>query len=173
MKTKKIILTAMFASIGIVLPQLIHLFGGPSLGSILLPMHLPVFIGAMLLGVQSGIIIAVISVGIGALLGMPPIPIASYMIFELITYAILSGFLYKNKKFNIYVSFIIAKISGMLIALIVTTILLKLFNIGNPLVFGSLAMFAPGIPGIIIQLALVPPVVILIERGVRTNEQSS
>ena len=44
MKTRKMILTGLFAAFGIVLPQTLHLFGGSLLGSTLLPMHLPVFI---------------------------------------------------------------------------------------------------------------------------------
>ena len=160
----------MFASIGIVLPQSIHFFGGPTLGSILLPMHLPVFIGSMLLGMQSGIIIAIISVGVGMMLGMPPTLIAAYMIFELVTYAIVSAYLYRNKHLNIYIALGISKISGMLVALLVTTILLKLFGLGNPLIFGSIAMFSPGIPGIVVQLILIPPIIMLIERGINIYE---
>ena len=50
MNTKKLVLTSLFVALAIVLPQALHLIGGPGLGAVLLPMHLPIFIGAMLLG---------------------------------------------------------------------------------------------------------------------------
>lgn len=170
MNTRKLVLTSIFVAIGIVLPQTIHLFGGPTLGAILLPMHLPVFIGAMVLGVESGILIAVLSVGIGVALGMPPILIATYMIFELSVYGLLSGYLYKHRKWNVYLSYLVAKVSGMVVALLVTIILLDILGLGNPMMFGTFGMFVPGIPGIIIQLAIVPPIVILLERELKHHE---
>lgn len=98
MTTKQLTLTALFVALGIVLPQSIHFFGGPNLGVILLPMHFPVFIGAMLLGPRSGVIIAVLSVSLGMLLGMPILIVGLYMLFELSVYALVSGYLYFNKK---------------------------------------------------------------------------
>ena len=170
MITRKMIYTALFASVGIILPQIIHIISGPALGPILLPIHLPVFIGAMLLGSRSGILIAIVSLFIGFLLGMPPYPIIVFMFFEMIVYGLVSGYLYYNLKLNIFVSFISAKILGMAMALFTVNIALSLTNVSLPPVFGSIAMFSIGIPGIIIQLILVPIIVVRLKGVYVTNE---
>ena len=169
MITRKMIYTALFASIGIILPQLIHIIGGPSLGPILLPIHLPVFIGAMLLGSRSGILIAIVSLFIGFLLGMPPYPIIVFMFFEMIVYALISGYLYFKLELNIFVSLISAKVLGMATSFITVNIALSFTNISLPPLFGSLAVFSIGIPGIIIQLILVPIIVVRLKGVYVTN----
>ena len=170
MTTKQIIYTALFASIGIVLPQTFHLIGGTALGTILLPMHLPVFIGAMLLGPLSGVVIALVSLTIGVMIGMPPMPIAIFMAFEMITYALVAGYLYNKRNLNIFVSLVIAKLSGMTISLIAINIAIILFSLALPPIFGTIAMFTIGIPGIIIQLIIVPIIVIRVKGAFKSNE---
>ena len=170
MTTRKMLYTSLFASIGIVLPQFIHIISGPSLGPILLPIHLPVFIGAMLLGSRSGVIIAIVSLFIGFLLGMPPYPIIIFMFFEMIIYGLISGVLYYKLNINIYISLIVAKLLGMLTALITINIALLLTNISLPPLFGSIAMFTIGLPGIVIQLIVVPIVVVRLKGVYITNE---
>ncbi len=170
MTTKQLIYTALFASIGIVLPQAFHFIGGSTLGIVFLPMHLPVFIGAMLLGPLSGVIIAIVSLTIGVTIGMPTMPIAFFMVFEMTTYALVSGYLYYKKSLNIFVSLIIAKISGMIVSLIVINIAVILFSLALPPVFGTIAMFTVSIPGIVIQLILVPIIVIRVKGAFESNE---
>jgi niacin transporter len=165
MTTRKLVLTSLFVAIGIVLPQTFHLIGGPSLGSMLLPMHIPVFIGAMLLGPISGLIIALASVIIGVFLGMPPIIIASYMIFELSIYALVSGYLYYNKEKNVYIAYFVAKTLGMATAFVAITIMLNVFGLSSPMLTGSISMFYVGIPGIIIQIILIPTIITLLKRN--------
>lgn len=173
MSTRKMVLTAFFVTIGIVLPQTLHLFGGPSIGATLLPMHLPVFIGAMLLGPASGIIIAVLSVGVGFTLGMPPLLVASYMVFELVTYAFVSGWLYHNLKLNIFLSYVIAKILGMASAILALQIMIRLFSISFPPIFGSIAMFSPGVIGIALQIFIIPTTVLILKKELKTHERLS
>ncbi len=170
MTTRKMILTGLFVAIGIVLPQAVHLIGGSSLGSMLLPMHLPVFIGAMLLGPLSGLLIALVSVVVGVFIGMPPLLIATYMIFELAVYGLVSGFLYHNKKMNIYVSFLMAKLLGMGVALLVIQLMIRLFDLSFPPLFGTLGMFIIGLPGIALQIVVVPLSVKLIEKSRRVYD---
>jgi niacin transporter len=164
LKTKKMILTGLFIGIGVVLPQTLHLFGGSTLGTILLPMHLPVFIGAMLLGPVSGLIIAISSVLVGVMLGMPSILIASYMVFELSVYALVSGFLFHKKHLNVFVSYGIAKILGMGTAILVIQMMIHLFGVTFPPLFGSVYMFVVGVPGIILQIVIIPSTAILLKK---------
>ena len=50
--TKKLVLTALFAAIGVVLPQAFHMI--PNAGSVILPMHIPVLIAGFLHAAGSG-----------------------------------------------------------------------------------------------------------------------
>jgi niacin transporter len=173
MNTRKIVLTALFVAIGIVLPQSLHIIGGSNLGAMLLPMHLPVFIGAMLLGPVSGVIIAVVSVLTGMMMGMPPLYIGIYMIFELSVYAIVSGYLYNKLHWNAIIAFVIAKILGMGVSLLIIQFMIGALGVGFPSIFGTFSMFIVSIPGIIIQTILVPSAVILLRKHMNTNESLS
>lgn len=173
MNTRKIVLTSLFVAIGIVIPQTFHLFGGPTLGAMLLPMHIPVFIGAMLLGPVAGVIIAMLTIGVGVMLGMPPLLIASYMIFELSVYAFVSGWLRSKLNINVFVTYIIAKISGMAIAILVLQLMIHLLGVHFPPVFGSIAMFSPGLVGIVLQIIIIPSTVLILEKELKKYERLS
>lgn len=164
MKTKKITYLAIFVALGIVLPQFFHLVGGPVIGSILLPMHIPVLVGAMLLGPVSGLIIGVISVLVGAALGMPAMPMAFFMLFELSAYGIIAGFLYYRKKLNIYLSLIISMIFGRGVSMLLMLGAINILSISLPPVFGTIGIYSAGLPGIGLQLILVPILVKVLEK---------
>lgn len=69
MTTRKLTYTAFFIALGIILPQAFHMVGGPGAGSIFfLPIHLPVLIGAMILGPISGMLIAAATILVGLFL---------------------------------------------------------------------------------------------------------
>ncbi|WDC85416.1 hypothetical protein PL321_08825 [Caloramator sp. mosi_1] len=56
---------------------------------------------------------------------MPPIyPVAVAMAFELATYGFVSGYLYKRRKINLFVSLIVAMFLGRLVSGIANYILL-------------------------------------------------
>lgn len=172
MTTRQLTYTGLFAALGIVVPQAFHMIGGPAIGSILLPMHIPVLVGAMLLGPFSGMIIAMISVVVGALLGMPPMPIAIFMFFELSVYGLMAGYLFKHRNYNVYLSLIVAMIAGRLTQILVIQVFLRLFGATLPPVFGTLAMFVVSIPGMILQLILVPMLVMFLQRTLKPMEGS-
>ena len=59
MKTKKLTFGAMCLAISLLLPQVFHIIGMQQAGSVFLPMHLPVFIGGMLLGPIYGLFLGI------------------------------------------------------------------------------------------------------------------
>ncbi|WP_195988404.1 ECF transporter S component [Clostridium sp. D53t1_180928_C8] len=155
-KTKDLVWAALFLAIGIVIPYIFHATSLP--GPIFLPMHIPVLLCGVILGKRYGLIIGILLPFINsALLGMPPIfPTAVAMAFELATYGIITGLLYKDKKCNIFVSLIGAMVIGRVVSGIVNYILLTVG--GNGFVFTAFltTTFVKAIPGIIIQLILIP-----------------
>lgn len=171
MSTRKMVYTALFAALGIVIPQLFHIIGGQGAGTIFLPMHYPVLIGAMLLGPISGVFIAVVSIVVGITLGMPPMAIGIFMLFELVTYGLVVGFLYNIKRLPVYISLIVGMVLGRLVEIVVIQVALALFAVKIPPVFGSIAMFATSVPGMIIQLILIPSIIIVLEKAVGHNKR--
>lgn len=172
-KINKLVMSAMFMALGLVLPFLTMQF--ESAGTTFCPMHLPVllcgFICGWLWGWAVGFITPIIR---SVVFGMPLMfPQAISMAFELGTYGFVTGLLYKifknnNEKKNsiaIYISLIVAMISGRLVwAMVKFTIIgfnVELFNF--KIFWTSVVMTE--IPGIITQLILVPVIVMIYEKS--------
>lgn len=148
MNTKRLTYLAMFVALGVLIPQVFHIAGGPLVGSILLPMHIPVLVGAMILGPRDGAIIGVTSVTVGALLGMPIMPMAVFMFFELLTYGIVAGYIYKKRN-NSFLALFCAMFAGRMVSLSVMLISINVIGMKLPLIFGTVTFFSTGIPGMI------------------------
>ncbi len=161
-KTRKLTLAAFFLALAIYLPFLTGQI--PEIGSMLSPMHFPVYICALLLGAPYGMAVGFISPLMRSFMfGMPPLfPVAIAMAFEMSAYALVAGMLYsKTKKtlFNLYTSLIASMIAGRIIWGVVQYLLL--ISTGASFTFEmflSGALFS-AIPGIIAQLIIVPAVV--------------
>lgn len=165
---KKLVLTALFFAFGIVLPLVTgHV---PQIGNMLLPMHIPVFLCALICGWQYATPMAFVLPLLRSLMfGMPPIyPTAVAMAFELAAYAFVAGFIYgKFRKQNIgavYVSIIAAMIIGRIVWGLATLALLGVQ--GNEFTFGAFiaGAFVNAWPGIILQLVLIPAVMLILYR---------
>lgn len=157
MKAKKLTLSALFLALGLILPFVTGQI--PQIGSMLLPMHLPVFLCGMICGWQYGLTIGFILPLLRfCLFHMPPIfPTGIAMAFELATYGAISGLLLKNKHYdlkNIYISLIIAMLLGRIVWGIITYLLVQI----NMQIFIA-SSFISAIPGIILQLILIPLIV--------------
>lgn len=163
MNTKRLTYLAMFVALGVLIPQVFHSAGGPLVGSILLPMHIPVLVGAIILGSRDGAIIGVISVTVGALLGMPIMPMALFMFFELLTYGIVAGYIY-SKKNNSFLALFGAMFTGRIVSLSVMLICINVIGMKLPPIFGTIAFFSTGISGMIGQIILVTTLVALLRR---------
>lgn len=156
-KVKKLALAGLFTAFGVLLPMIFHTF---SLGSVMLPMHIPVLFCGLVCGCLYGGICGVLSVLLSALFtGMPPIyPVGVAMIFELCAYGFFAGiFMRIFKKHNmafIYVSLTLAMLLGRGVSFIANAALLGLKDYSFS-VFIT-ASFVKSLPGIIAQLILIP-----------------
>lgn len=167
--TRKIALSAMLLALSFVLP----FFTGqiPEIGSMLCPMHIPVILCGFLCGAPWGILVGFVSPLFRSfILGMPPLfPTALAMAFELSAYGFFSGFLYKKlptKNIYIYINLIISMVVGRIVWGIVTFILmgLSIEKFGFSVFFTGAVINA--IPGIILQLILIPVLVIIIKKKI-------
>ena len=166
--TRKLILTALFLALGYVLPFLTGQV--PAVGKMLLPMHIPVLLCGFVCGWQYGLMVGfVVPLFRSVLAGMPVMmPTAVGMAFELATYGMISGLLYRKltgKSLNIYITLIGAMLGGRIVWGIVSILLYGIQ--GN--VF-SLQLFISGallnaVPGIALQLVLIPVIVLILEKA--------
>lgn len=156
-RAKCIIGTILLSGIGIALPRIFHVLAGSTAGQVFLPMHIAVLIAALTFGTISASIVAGSSVIFSYLLtGMPSLARMPYMLIELVIYAVLVSIF--NKKFNSYISLILAMILGRALYAGVLFAAINLF--GLPTYGISLIQsIQTGIPGIIIQLAAIPVIV--------------
>ena len=161
MRTNKLILTSLFIACGLLLPLAFHSFG--MVGRTFLPMHLPVFMGGLLLGWLPGLIIGALMPVLSSLLtGMPPlIPSLPMMFLELALFGLVSGYLYHDKRKNIYFALITAMIVGRLGAAFVLMLFSDILGIRlHPLTYVA-ATFMTGLAGVIFQIVFIP---ILVKR---------
>lgn len=127
-----------------------------------------VLIAALTFGIMSSSIVAGSSVIFSYLLtGMPTIERMPYMLIELLIYGILLGLF--NKKFNSYISLIATMILGRLLyaGVLYASVNLLGFNGYGISVMQSVVS---GIPGIIIQIALVPVLAMVVKKGIKLDE---
>lgn len=153
----------MLLAVGIILPFAASHGIGIS-GGVLLPMHIPVFLAGLLLGPIYGAGMGLVLPPLNTLLtGMPVIyPMMPMMMAELFTYGIVSGLLYhktplKKRRLGVYVSMLGAMVAGR-ISYGITFEILMLIGKGHK-ASTVIAALITGIPGIVIQLLLVPAVV--------------
>lgn len=165
---KNLVLAAMFLAIGIILP----FFTGqiPQIGRMLLPMHIPVFLCGLICGWQYGAAVGFILPLMRSMLFiMPPIyPDATAMAFELMTYGFVAGILYGYARWHcirsLYRCVIAAMLCGRVVWGVVTAVLLGVGNNGFTVEMFVAGAFINAIPGIILQLILIPAVMLALDK---------
>lgn len=167
MNTRKIVMTGLFIALAIIIPIAFH--GINMGGQIFLPMHIPVFLSGILLGPLAGLITGIMTPILSSFLtGMPPMfPMLPIMIFELGVYGLSSGYIGKFFPDKIFVPLLAGMIDGRITAGIVVFVMATFFGVElAPLAFVKAAIIA-GIPGILIQLIIIPPLVKIIRGQLR------
>ena len=154
-KTKQIVYSAVFLILGVVIPQAFHFIPIGNTGSVLLPMHISVLLCGFFMGPWWGVLVGGITPALSSLLtGMPPLQRLPFMVIECYRNLKL-----KNSIVRIYLSLVIAMIAGRgvyALCLLVATKLLHLQMMGP---IAAVNATIQGIPGILIQLVLIPPIV--------------
>lgn len=163
-------LSAMFLALAFVMPFLTGQI--PQIGSMLCPMHIPVLLCGFFCGAPWGMGVGLVAPLLRSfILGMPPLfPVAFSMAFEMAVYGLVSGFLYDKlpkKKGFIYIALITAMLLGRLVWGAVMFACMG-FDTAK---FGVAAFLAgavtTAIPGIVLQLVLIPVLVIKLKKEVR------
>lgn len=173
MHIQKLTLSAMFLALAFIMPFITGQI--PQIGAMLCPMHIPVLLCGFFCGGPWGFGVGLFAPILrSAMLGMPPLfPVAFCMAFELAMYGLVAGVLHNRlpkKRLSVYASLIVAMVAGRIVWGIAMLCCLG-FDLTK---FGLEAFFAGAvlnaIPGILIQIILVPILVFAIERVVNRSE---
>ncbi len=165
-RLSKMITAALFLAIAYILPFLTGQI--PEIGAMLCPMHLPVLLCGFLSGWPWAPAVGFIAPLFRSLtLGMPPFfPGAVCMAFELFTYAATAALMRRilpKKRGYIYLSLLAAMLTGR--AVWGLAMFICLGATGGAFTFAAFlaGAFTSALPGIILQLVLIPPLVMVLD----------
>lgn len=171
----KLTVSGLLLAIGIIIPRMFHIYGlnSQGLGQVFLPMHFSVFIAGVFLGQYYGLWIGFLTPLLNSLFGMPMFPMNIIMAFELCTYGFFAGLFVATlpkikifgKDIRVYLGLILSMIMGRVvygIALFTAANLFGMEKLPKPL--SIIASSITGIPGIVIQLIMVPVIVYALTR---------
>ncbi len=160
--TKNLVYGALLLALALILP----FFTGqiPQIGKMLCPMHFPVILCGFLCGWPWGMAVGIIAPILRSVLfGMPQMfPMAVSMAVELAMYGLISGILYRilpKKTISIYVALIAAMAGGRLVYGLVQFALLGMNTGFSGLTAIWVTSVTTAIPGILLQLILIPVIV--------------
>jgi len=165
--TRKVVLSAMFIALGVTLPQAFHAV--PNAGSIFLPMHIPVLIAGYVVGPIFGLATGLLTPLLSHLLfHMPPAPVLPSMLCELAMYGFASGLFTiliktKNTVVKVYAVLILSMLAGRVTYGILNALIFKAGSYSLAAWIG--AAFTTALPGIIIQLVLIPAVILALYKA--------
>lgn len=163
---KKIILTALMIALCVVLPIAFHSI--PNGGSIFLPMHIPVLLCGLVCGWGYGGLCGLVGPLLSSLLtGMPPAAILPGMMVECCVYGLVTGLMMRYVRtgkttLDLYLSLVAAMLLGRVLSGIAKALI---FTPGMSLAAWAAAGFVTAIPGIVIQLVLIPLVVLALTKA--------
>ena len=164
------VLAALFLSLAYVLPFLTGQI--QEIGAMLCPMHLPVLLCGFFAGPLWGALVGFVTPLLRSLmLGMPPLfPTAVCMAFELAAYAVVAALMHKHlprKRPFVYLSLITAMLAGRIVWGIAMLVCMGLS--GGTFTLGAFiaGAFVNAVPGITVQLVLIPVLVMILDKRYR------
>ena len=162
---RRAVITAMCMAMCVVLPIAFHAI--PNAGSIISPIHIPVLLCGLIAGPVYGTLCGIIGPLLSSVITqMPSMAYLPPMMVECAVYGFLAGLMIrcvrtKHLYADLYLSLLVAMIGGRLLA-----------GAAKALIFAAgaysfkmwaMSYFVTSLPGIAIQLALIPSVIVALE----------
>ncbi len=165
---RRLVFSAVCLALCLVLPFLTGQL--QQLGNALCPMHLPVLLCGFLCGWPWGLAVGFVAPLLRSVcFGMPSLyPAAISMAFELAAYGAVTGLAYRMLPKTvpcIYLSLILAMLAGRAVWGAVRFVLAGLSTTAFPLSAFLAGAFTTAVPGIILQLAVIPLLVLALRRA--------
>ena len=166
-KTRNLVNASLCLAAAIVLPFLTGQI--PQIGAMLSPMHIPILICGFLCGPRYGLIIGFTAPLLRMVtFGMPQMPTALAMAFELATYGLVVGLIYRYLKkslVNLYLALCTAMITGRVVWGIVMYIIAISRNTSFTWELFLAGALFNAIPGIILHLLLIPGFIVALQKA--------
>ena len=163
---KKLVFTAVCSALCLVLPMAFHTI--PNAGQVFLPMHIPVLLCGLICGWPYGGVCGLLGPLLSSVItAMPPAAMLPSMMIECCVYGFASGLLMKYVRTrytvaDLYISLVSAMALGRIVAGLAKAWILTPGI--SPFAWVTTSLVA-GIPGIAIQLVLMPMVVFALTRA--------
>lgn len=166
-KLLKTVLSALFLVLAYLMPYLTGQI--PQIGASLCPMHIPVLLCGFICGWPWGLAVGFCAPLLRSLtLGMPPLfPTAACMAVELAAYGAVAGIMHRllpRKKPYIYCSLLVAMLVGRLLWGGMMFACMGIKGGGFTLAAFVSGAFTNALPGIIAQIVLIPPLVMVLDK---------
>lgn len=164
---KNLTLSAMFLAMGFALPFIMGQI--PQIGNMILPMHIPVLLCGLICGWQYGGMVGfILPLLRNFIFHAPPMPNALSMAFELAAYGLMIGLIYNSSRWkciiSLYRSMIISMLAGRAVWGVAQAIVLGIYGKGFTFKMFMAGAFLNAIPGIILQLVLIPCIMLALHR---------
>lgn len=166
---QKLVLSAMFFALGLVLPFLTGQIR--EIGNMLLPMHLPVLLCGLICGWKYGGVIGFFVPLVRSLIfGMPVLyPNAVGMAFELLTYGLLTGLLFQKAEHQsakrLFAALLITVVSGRIVWGVARTVMLGFSDESFTFAMFIANGITNAIPGLILQFTLIPTIILALKKA--------
>ena len=163
---KRMTLTALCIALCVVVPMAFHVI--PNAGAVMLPMHIPVLLCGLICGWQYGLLCGILGpLGSALVTGMPPAAILPGMMVECGMYGCVGGLLMERIRTgslyaDLYLCLPAAMLAGRVISGIVKALIL---TPGMGFAAWATASFVTALPGICIQLILIPNLIAALTRA--------
>ncbi len=162
-----LLLAVVFSALGIAVPVLFHALG---LGSMLLPMYLPLAIGAFLLNRVNAAMMGFFTPLISALMtGMPPFypPVAFIMMLQLAVFCLTISLFTHRFKRGVIVSLAAAVALDRILMVVLFYLVYPLFSIDARVI--SLYDLVKSLPGVALLFIVVPLILPQVVKILRRN----
>lgn len=162
---KRLVTTAICSALCVVLPIAFHAI--PNAGTVMLPMHIPVLLCGLVCGWPYGLVCGLLGPFLSSFTGMPPMAILPGMMVECGVYGMVTGlgmrYIRTGKPVaDLYISMFCAMVLGRVVAGFAKALI---FSPGTPAFAWVTTSLVMGIPGIVLQLVLMPLLVAALTRA--------
>lgn len=165
--TRKLTLSALFLALGLVLPLITGQI--PQIGKMLLPMHIPVLLCGMVCGAPYGAACGLLGPMLSSVLtGMPTAALMPAMMVECAAYGLTTGLMLRLVRTGkTYADLYLSLVAAMLVGRLVSGVTKALFFMAGQYTMQAwiAASFVTALPGIVLQLAVVPSIVYYLMRA--------
>lgn len=164
---KNLAFCALCIALCVVLPMAFHAIANA--GPIFLPMHIPVLLCGMVCGAPYGAVCGLLGPMLSSVLtGMPTAAMTPSMMVECAAYGLVAGLLLRFVRTEkTYADLYLSLVAAMLVGRLVSGVTKALFLMAGQYTMQAwiAASFVTALPGIVLQLAVVPSIVYYLMRA--------